>query len=106
MGTYVMFTRLSHDALRAANAPEELCRAVMERVHRECPGVAWRLSYAVLGGPADYLDIFTAPDIETAAKVAAIVRTVAHAQTEIWAATEWATFVELMRSLRPASAAA
>jgi hypothetical protein len=37
MGTYVMFTRLSHDALRAANAPEELCRAVMERVHKECP---------------------------------------------------------------------
>jgi hypothetical protein len=50
--------------------------------------------------------IFTAPDIETAAKVAAVVRTVAHAQTEIWAATEWATFVELMGSLRPASAAA
>jgi hypothetical protein len=106
MGTYVMFTRLSHDALQAANSPEDLCRAVMERVHRECPGVAWKLSYAVLGGPADYLDIFTAPDIETAAKVAAIVRTVAYAQTEIWAATEWATFVELMRSLRPASAAA
>ncbi|MFZ1106582.1 MAG: hypothetical protein WAN86_27595 [Hyphomicrobiaceae bacterium] len=61
---------------------------------------------AVLGGPADYLDILTAPDIETAAKGAAIVRTVAHAQTEIWAATEWATFVEVMRSLRPASAAA
>lgn len=40
MGTYVMLTRLGHDALRAANAPEELCRAVMERVHRECPGVA------------------------------------------------------------------
>jgi hypothetical protein len=101
MGTYVMFTRLSHDALRAAKAPEELCRAVMQRVHGECPDVGWKLSYAVLGGPADYLDIFTAPDIETAAKVAAIVRTVAHAQTEIWAATEWATFVELMRSLRP-----
>ncbi|HWE17607.1 MAG TPA: GYD domain-containing protein, partial [Hyphomicrobiaceae bacterium] len=64
MGTYVMFTRLSHDALQAANSPEDLCRAVMERVHRECPGVAWKLSYAVLGGPADYLDIFTAPDIE------------------------------------------
>jgi hypothetical protein len=33
MGTYVMFTRLSHDALRAANAPEEFYRVVMERVH-------------------------------------------------------------------------
>jgi hypothetical protein len=103
-----MFTRLGHAALRAANAPEELCRAVMERVHRECPGVAWKFTYAVLGGPADYLDIFTAPNIETAAKVAAIVRAVAHAraQTQIWAATEWATFVELMGSLRPASAGA
>jgi hypothetical protein len=76
----------------------------MDRVHGECPDVRRKLSYAVLGGLADYLDILAAPDIETAAIVAAIVRTVAHAQTEIWAATD--TFVELMRSLRPASAAA
>jgi len=79
---------------------------VMERVHSECPGVEWKSSYAVLGGPSDYLDVFTAPDIETAAKVAAIVRTFGHAQTEIWAATEWKTFVDLMRSLPPATAAA
>jgi hypothetical protein len=106
MGTYVMLTHLSHDALRSPNAAENLCHTVMEHVHSECPGVEWKTSYAVLGGPADYLDIFTAPDIEMAMKVAAIIRTFAHARTEIWAATEWKTFVELMRSLPPATAAA
>jgi hypothetical protein len=45
-----MFTRLGDDALRMVNAPEELCCTVMEGVKRECWGVAWKLSYAVLAG--------------------------------------------------------
>ncbi len=57
-------------------------------------------------GPADYLDIFTAPDIETATKVATIIRTFGHATTEVWGATEWDKFIELFRYLPPAPASA
>jgi hypothetical protein len=60
--------------------------------------VEWKASYVMLG-PADYLDIFTAPDIESATKVATVIRTFGHATTEIWAATEWDKFVQLIRSL-------
>ena len=59
---------------------------------------------AVLG-PADYLDIFTAPGVETATKVATIIRTFGHATTEVWAATEWEKFEGLLRSLPPRQAA-
>lgn len=73
----------------------------MDRIRTECPDVSWIGSYAVLG-PTDYLDIFTAPSIESAAKVAAIVRTFGHATTEIWGAIPWTEFASLVRDLPPA----
>ena len=39
-----------------------------------------------------------APDIETAALVSTLIRTFGHAQTEIWTATEWDRFKELVRT--------
>ena len=101
MSTFIMLTRLAHGALTSPSSLENLEREVMDRVRAECPEVEWLKSFAVLG-PCDYLDIFQAPDIETATKVATIVRTFGHAETEIWAATEWDTFKELVRYLPPA----
>lgn len=102
MSTYIMLTRLSPEALKAANTLGALERRVVDRVREECPEVEWRLSYAVFG-PYDYLDIFTAPDNETAMKVAMIFRTFGHTQTEIWPATEWGRFKELFQSLSTAA---
>ena len=104
MATFIMLTRLSHGALTSPSSLETLEREVMDRIHAECADVEWQNSYAVLG-PCDYLDIFQAPDIDTATKVATIVRTFGHAETEIWAATEWERFKELVRYLPPAKAA-
>jgi len=50
-------------------------------------------------GPCDYLDIFIANEIETAARVSALIRTFGHARTEIWRATEWDRFKEIVRTL-------
>ncbi len=58
----------------------------------------WVHNFAVLG-PYDYLDVFRPPDADTAFKVAAIIRSFGHAQTEIWTATEWAKFEDLIRHL-------
>ena len=60
--------------------------------------MTWRANYAVLG-PYDYLDIFEAPDIEAAMKVSTLVRTFGHTHTEVWAATEWQRFKEIVRDL-------
>jgi uncharacterized protein with GYD domain len=102
MATFIMLTRLSHQALQSPQSLWDLSHEVMERIRKHCPGVEWKASYAVLG-PADYIDIFTAPDIESATKVAAVVRTFGHATTEIWAATEWQKFKALASSLQPAA---
>jgi hypothetical protein len=93
-----MLTRLSHEALKDPSSLEKLEKEVTARIRSACPEVTWSHSWVVLG-PCDYLDVFTAPSIETAMKVATIVRTFGHAQTEIWAATEWERFKEIARAL-------
>ena len=104
MATFIMLTRLSHQALQSPSSLENLNREVMERIHEDCPSVEWKQSFVVLG-PADYLDIFSAPDIEAAMRVATIIRTFGHATTEIWGATEWDKFTELVRYPAPTSMA-
>ena len=72
--TFIMLTRLAHGALRSPETLEKLEQEVKARIDQEVgKGVEWLANYAILG-PYDYLDIFRAPDVETAMKVATIVR--------------------------------
>jgi uncharacterized protein with GYD domain len=98
MMTFIMLTRLSHETVGAPQQLEEREKQVMQRIRQECPDVQWVHNYAVLG-PYDYLDIFAAPDIETATKISTLVRTYGHAHSEIWPATEWAAFKEILHHL-------
>lgn len=99
MGTYVMLTRLSPEALTKPESVAELNRQVEDRIKKGCPGVKWLANYAVLG-PCDYLDIFEAPDSDTATKVALLVRFFGHATTETWVATQWDRFADLAKGLK------
>jgi uncharacterized protein with GYD domain len=98
MSVFVMLTRLSPELLRTPQTMEELEHQAMERIRTTCPDVVWLHSYAVLG-PYDYLDIFTAPDMETATRVSVLIRTYGRAHSEIWPVTEWARFKEILRGL-------
>jgi uncharacterized protein with GYD domain len=102
MPTFIMLTRLNPDPVRTPRELEQLEHQVMATIRKECPNVEWLNSYALLG-PYDYLDIFLANDIETATRVSALFRTFGHAQTEIWAATEWQRFKEIVRTLPQAA---
>lgn len=99
MPTYAMLTRLSPEALARPESVIDLNRQVEDRIKQECPGVRWLANYAVLG-PCDYLDIFEAPDVETATKVALLVRSFGHATTETWLITPWERFVDLAKGLK------
>ena len=104
MPSFVMLTQLSHGSLHSPAALEKLEHEVMDQIRAECGEVRWLASYAVLG-PHDYVDIFEAPDNDAAMKVATIIRTFGHAQTEIWPATEWRAYKEMIHEL-PVGAAA
>ena len=98
MATYVMLTRLSPDTVTSPAAIAELGRRVAEELETACPEARWLASYAVLG-PYDYVDVFEAPDNEAAAKVAVVIRSFGHATTEVWPATPWDRFVEIVREV-------
>ncbi len=98
MAVYIMLTRLSPEALTKPASVAELNRQAEDRIKRECPEVKWLANYAVLG-PCDYLDIFEAPDPETAAKVALLIRSFGHGTTETWVATPWDRFLEMATHL-------
>jgi uncharacterized protein with GYD domain len=99
MAIYVMLTRLSPEALKRPESVVELNNQVEERIKRECHGVRWLSNFAVLGA-TDYLDIFEAPDEETATKVSLLVRSFGHATTETWIATPWDRFASLAKTLK------
>lgn len=97
MATYVMLTRLAPEAVKVPADLKRLSRAVGERVRQDCPEVRWSANFAILG-PCDYLDIFEAPDEAAAARVAAIVRSFGHGQTETWTALAWERYEKLFAS--------
>jgi uncharacterized protein with GYD domain len=98
MLTFIMLTRLNTEAVQSPSALEKLEREAMSRVQAQCPDVKWICSYAALG-PYDYVDIFQANDIDAAAKVSTLIRSFGHAHTEIWPATEWEHFKQIVREL-------
>ena len=98
MNTFIMLTRLSPGSLCSPRSLEDLERQVMDRIRSACPEVEWVGNYAVLG-PYDYVDVFRAPDVDTATKVSTIIRTFGHAHTEVWAATEWQRYKDIVRDL-------
>lgn len=98
MPTFLMQTRLSPDALSQPKSIRTLERHVADRVREQCPEVRWIASYAVLG-PCDYVDLFEAPDIESATRVSVLVRTHGRAHAQVWPALPWEDFERLLQHL-------
>lgn len=98
MTTFIMVTRLSPEAVPTPSNLESFEKRAMDHLKGACPTVKWLHSWAVLG-PFDYVDVFEAPDIDTAMQVSAIFRTFGRVHSEIWPATEWSRFKELIHAL-------
>lgn len=100
MKTFVMMTKIArHDANlvevgarlqdRARNA-----RAWLDEIKKQCPEVRFIAHYALLGH-WDFMDIYEAPDEETAVKVSIISRAYGAHQIESWPAIPYERIIKL-----------
>ena len=93
MPTFVLMTKLSPDITRQMKDRKSLGRAWLDQVKAKCPGVKFIAHYGLLG-PYDFVDIYEAPDPETAAKVSMISLANGALQAESWVAIPYQRFIE------------
>jgi uncharacterized protein with GYD domain len=105
MNTFMMFTRVSPEAVKNPAALETLEKESARHIQEECKNVKWIGSYAVMG-PFDYAGIFSAPDLETATRVSLIIRTYGRSHSEVWPVMEWDKFKQLLHGVKDRSKAA
>jgi len=95
MPTFVLMTRLSSEFLNEPARRRERGRAWLERVKALCPDVRFLAHYAILG-PYDFMDIYEAPDVETAHRVSLISRAEGALYAESWQALSYEKFLEVL----------
>jgi uncharacterized protein with GYD domain len=98
MQTYILLTKLSPEISSRMKDRADIGKTWIEQVRVKCPEVKFVAHYALLG-QYDFLDIYEAPDEETAAKVSMISQAngALHAQSLI--AIPYKRFLELTEEI-------
>jgi len=94
MATYVLMTKLSPSALAVDSGRRKTGHGFKKEVESLCPGLKWIAHYALLG-PYDFMDVYEAPDQETAFKVSLLSREKGAVSAESWPAVPYDTFLGL-----------
>jgi len=94
MQTYILLTKLSPELARQMRNRASIGRNWLEQVKEKCPDVKFISHYALLG-QYDFIDIYEAPDEETAAKVSMISQANGAFQAESLPAIPYKRFLEL-----------
>lgn len=94
MKTFILLTKLSPDLIKQMKSRAKLGRAWLEQVKEKCPEIKFIEHYALLG-KYDFLDIYEAPDEESAAKVSMISLSNGAFQAESLVAIPYKRFLEL-----------
>ena len=98
MQTYILLTKLSPDLSRQMKDRAELGRNWLEQVKKRCPEVKFLAHYALLG-QFDFLDIYEAPDEETAALVSIISQANGAFQAQSLPAIPYKRFLDLIQDI-------
>ncbi len=93
MATYVILSQLAPDAFGDPKDFKKIAKTVADKIRKECKGVVWKQSYALLGR-FDVVDIVEASDPREVERAALIIRAYGHATTETMPATPWSSFID------------
>lgn len=98
MQTFILLTKLSPDLSKQMKDRATLGRTWLTQVKKKCPKVKFVAHYALLG-QFDFLDIYEAPDEETAAKVSLISQINGAFQAESMPAIPYKRFLEIVKEI-------
>lgn len=100
MPTFVLMTRLAPESVHDARGRRAMGKEWLKRVKSLCPDVKFIAHYAILG-PFDFMDIYDAPDVETAHRVSLISRSDGAVSAESWQALPYESFLRLLEEVQP-----
>ena len=98
MPRYVLMTRLAPEVLHDANVRRATGRQWLNRVKEACPEVEWIEHYALLG-PYDFMNVYEAPDAETAQKVSLLSRAEGAVSAESWQALPYERYLHALQDI-------
>ncbi len=99
MSTFVLMTRLAPGSLQDADGRRAMGREWLKKVKAACPNVRFLTHYALLG-QWDFMDIYEAPDVETAARVSLISRSEGAVTAESWPAMPYEKFLGVLDQVK------
>ena len=99
MPKFVLMTKHSYKSLHDATGRKKMGKEWLQKVKETCPEVKWIAHYAILG-PYDFMDIYEAPDVETAHKISLISRSEGALEAESWQAMDYTNFLEILREIK------
>ncbi len=98
MPLFMLMTKLAPEAIHDAAGRRATGKDWLKKVKTSCPKVKFVSHYAILG-PYDFMDIYEAPDVETAHKVSLISRSAGAVSAESWQALPYESFLGLLESV-------
>jgi uncharacterized protein with GYD domain len=98
MKTFILLTKLSPKVSKNIKKRQEIGHHWLEEVKEKCPSVKFLSHYALLG-TYDFIDIYEAPDDETAALVSLISRKNGATSAQSLTAIPYKEFLELTKQL-------
>jgi uncharacterized protein with GYD domain len=98
METFILLTKLAPDVSRQMKDRNNIGNSWLDQVKEKCPDVKFISHYAILG-QYDFLDIYEAPNTETAAKVSIISQANGALSAESMIAIPYKKFLKLTQEI-------
>jgi len=98
MQTYILLTKLSTEVSQKMKERSNIGHSWLDQVKEKCPEVKFIAHYAILGS-YDFIDIYEAPDNDTAAKVSMISQANGALHAESLTAIPYKRFLELTHEI-------
>ncbi len=98
MAIYVLLTKLSPSTMTDGQTREQIGREWFDTVKQKCPEVKWIEHYALLG-QYDFMDIYEAPNENTAVKVAMITMSKGAVKAESMPAIPYKKYLEIIKEI-------